>query len=63
MRLIRKSKCETLRGANAPGAVRAFSMMQASVQYFPVELDARGCKSIFLPELESFFNAFYFKFV
>ena len=30
-RLIRKTTCETLHGANAVGAVRAFSVAQASV--------------------------------
>ena len=29
-RLIGKTKCEIVRGANAPGAVRAFSVAQAS---------------------------------
>ena len=29
-RLIRKTKCEIVRGANATGAVRAFSVTQAS---------------------------------
>ena len=60
-RLIRKTMCETLRGANGTGAVLAFSMMQASAYNTSrVELNTWLVKCFVL---KSFFNAFAFKFV
>ena len=61
MRLIRKTTCETLRGANTTGAVRAFSVTQASAQS-SVEWDVRLVYNVLL-EPKSFFNVFSFKSV